>query len=106
VRGDAQARATPAGRERRSCSLPGAGTSRLPTILNPLTFILEEGRKTLIHGQMIDWLGWLQYRRRPGDRLGRVLVVSEDVQGIRRCGVMTFVGADATGYSKHASGYG
>jgi len=27
--------------------------------LNPLTFILEEGRKTLIFGQAIDWQGWL-----------------------------------------------
>lgn len=27
--------------------------------LNPLTFILEEGRKTLIFGQTIDWQGWL-----------------------------------------------
>ena len=29
--------------------------------LNPLTFILEEGRKTLVFGQMIDWTGWSVY---------------------------------------------
>jgi len=26
--------------------------------LNPLTFIIEEGRKTLVFGQMPDWSGW------------------------------------------------
>lgn len=26
--------------------------------LNPLTFIIEEGRKTLVFGQMLDWSGW------------------------------------------------
>lgn len=29
--------------------------------LNPLTFIIEEGRKTLVFGQMPDWSGWGVY---------------------------------------------
>ena len=29
--------------------------------LNPLTFIIEEGRKTLLFGQMPDWTGWGVY---------------------------------------------
>lgn len=29
--------------------------------LNPLTFIIEEGRKTLVLGQMPDWSGWGVY---------------------------------------------
>lgn len=29
--------------------------------LNPLTFIIEEGRKVLIFGQAPDWWGWLAY---------------------------------------------
>lgn len=29
--------------------------------LNPLTFIIEEGRKVLIFGQTPDWVGWLSY---------------------------------------------
>lgn len=29
--------------------------------LNPLTFIIEEGRKTLIFGQIPDWTGWVLY---------------------------------------------
>lgn len=27
--------------------------------LNPLTYIMEEGRKTLVLGQMLDWSGWI-----------------------------------------------
>jgi lipopolysaccharide transport system permease protein len=29
--------------------------------LNPLTFIIEEGRKTLLFGQIPDWKGWGMY---------------------------------------------